>query len=101
MKKRFWAMVFSCLMVFSQLTVSSYAEYGDDDYLQGDCDLNGKIDLKDYLTFQKNYLCGLDFTPEQFRTSDLDRNKKLDIIDVIAFVVFKIKNIIRVYLKLI
>lgn len=95
MKKRFWAMVFSCLMVFSQLTVSSYAEYGDDDYLQGDCDLNGKIDLKDYLTFQKNYLCGLDFTPEQFRTSDLDRNKKLDIIDVIAMKWLYINSLIH------
>ena len=58
----------------------------DNDYLLGDMNTNGKIDLKDIIILIKKYLGTEDSSNEDIVIGDINNNNKLDLKDIILLI---------------
>ena len=72
--------------VFSTNHFSNYVLVGDLEYINGDMNKNGKIDLKDVILLIKKYLGSEDTNEEDISIGDMNENGKLDLKDVIILI---------------
>ena len=49
----------------------------------GDVNMNGKIDMTDYILLKRNYFNTYDFNEEQQKRGDCNQNGKIDMTDYI------------------
>ena len=69
-----------------ELQIGAWVKLMDEDYLLGDMNHNGKIDLKDIIILIKKYLGTMDSSNEDILIGDMNSNNKLDLKDIILLI---------------
>ena len=70
----------------AELKINAKVKLMDNDYLLGDMNTNGKIDLKDIIILIKKYLGTEDSSNEDIVIGDINNNNKLDLKDIILLI---------------
>ncbi len=76
----------SCIHCGTQMStrpIAALQEESKNDFMLGDVNMNGKIDMTDYILLKRNYFGTYDFDEEQQKCGDINKNDKIDMTDYI------------------